>query len=92
MTEDIMDHKRPVNSNDREILLLLHSSPGQLVLAPVFLNGEARQAFAIMCENESGVFLRILGVALNSSDTMQDQLGQAAMFTPPKAEKDGTLN
>lgn len=78
-----MAHNRPISAQDHSALLLIQQNVGRVVLTPVFLNGEARQAFAIVEENEAGIYLRILGVALNPGDTVQDKLGQPGSFTPP---------
>lgn len=83
-----MDHKRPVTVNDHEILVLIQQNVGQVVLTPVFHNGEARQALALVMQNETGVFLRILGITLNPGDVTQDKLGQPAAFTPPTVGKE----
>jgi len=80
-----MKHNRPVTENDRELLIRLQAGAKEVVLTPVFHNGEARQAFAILEENEAGVYLRLLGVALNPTDSTLDKLGHAAAFHPPTA-------
>lgn len=81
--EKFMEHNRPVSQQDHEILVLLQRSVGRVVLTAVFHNGEPRQAFAILEENEEGIYLRIIGIALNPSDITQDKLGHAAAFHPP---------
>lgn len=83
-----MDHKRTITPHDHETLVLIQSNVGSVVLTPVFHNGEARQALALVMQNETGVFLRILGITINPSDVIQDKLGQPAAFTPPMVDKE----
>ena len=83
-----MDHNRPISHSDHEVLILLRERIGDVVLTPIFHNGEARQAIAIVCQNETGIYLRILGVTLNPGDDSQDKLGQSAAFLPPMASKE----
>lgn len=83
-----MDHNRPVSKHDHDTLVLIQANVGNVVIAPVFFNGEARQALALVMQNEAGIYLRILGIAINPSDQIQDKLGAPADFSPPIANKE----
>lgn len=85
-----MEHNRPVLPQDRESLVLLHQHIAKLVVTPVFLNGQARMALAILEENEAGSYLRVIGFLLNPGDETVDKLGNPSYFTPPSPA--GTSN
>jgi hypothetical protein len=82
-----MEHNRPVTEQDRESLALVNRCAGSIVLTPVFLNGVPRQALAIVLQNEGGIYLRLLGVLLDSNDLTLDKLGNPASFTPPAGKE-----
>jgi hypothetical protein len=67
--------------------VLLHKYPSQVVLVPVFFNGQPRQALALLENGPAGVHVRVLSVMLNSDDTLLDKLEHPASFAPPGSKE-----
>lgn len=84
-----MAHTRLPNLQDREALVLANKGDGRIVLAPVYLNGQERFALAHLEQTPQGAtYLRILGVCIDSSDTLTDKDGIPAGLTPPPVERE----